>query len=259
MQEYQRKRERQEKASRWTGLGLTVFAHAVTVIVVTTSGFKYLDPPLPETSFVLDFIEMEDPVPEPERKGREPMAEEVDLTKPVELVRQSESPYEATPQNLTPSTTPDAFGDVEAPATPEEPKLDARASFPGMAKRDTSLTAPHSAENPSATFKEGQPDGNAAKAKEEGTATARVKGRNTIGTIPKPAYSGQNSGKVVVSIWVDQYGTVQKAIPGADGTTVTDKAIWNAVRNAAMNTKFNMSAEAPALQEGTITYIFKLK
>ena len=259
MKEYQRQRERQEKASNVTGIALTVVAHACAVVVVTLSGFKYLDPPLPETSFVLDFIEAEDPVPTPEKKGREPKADEVDLSKPVELTQQSKSPFESTAQNLTPATAPDAFGDVEVPTPPAEPKLDPRAAFPGMAKKDTSLTAPHSAETASAEFKAGQPDGNARTAKEDGTPNARVKGRNTVGTMPRPTYNAQESGKVVVTIWVDQYGKVQKAVAGADGTTVTDKNLWNAARNAAMNTHFTTDAGAPALQEGTITYKFILK
>jgi len=58
---------------------------------------------------------------------------------------------------------------------------------------------------------------------------------------------------------VDQYGNVTEAIPGAEGTTVTDKTLWNAARNAAMKAHFNMDAHAPAVQSGTITYIFKLK
>ena len=259
MKEYQRKQERQEKVSKWTGVGLTIFAHACAVIVISASGFKYLDPPLPDSSFVLDFIEAEDPVVAPEFKGREPKAEEPDLEKPVELVRQSESPYESTARNLTPDTRQDSFGDIETPATPEEPKLEARAMFPGMAKKDTSLTAPHSAENASANFKAGQPDGNAAKAKEEGTPNAHVKGRNTLGVMPRPSGNGRDGGKVVVTIFVDQNGNVQNALPGADGTTITDKNLWNEARKAAMNTKFNVDPGAPFKQEGTITYIFKLK
>ncbi len=62
-----------------------------------------------------------------------------------------------------------------------------------------------------------------------------------------------------MKIWVDQYGTVTKAIAGADGTTVTDSRLWTAARNAAMGAHFNQSVDAPALQEGTITYIFSLK
>jgi len=58
---------------------------------------------------------------------------------------------------------------------------------------------------------------------------------------------------------VDQYGNVTEAIPGAEGTTVTDKNLWNAARNAALKAHFNPSADAPPVQMGTITYIFKLQ
>ena len=90
-------------------------------------------------------------------------------------------------------------------------------------------------------------------------ANAHVKGRNVIGSIPKPVYGTQAEGIVVVQVKVDQYGNVKEAVPGAEGTTVTDKTLWNAARNAAMKTTFNMDANAPAMQAGTITYIFKLK
>ena len=64
---------------------------------------------------------------------------------------------------------------------------------------------------------------------------------------------------VVVSIKVDQYGTVTEAVPGAEGTTVTDKDLWNAARQAALKSHFNQKADAPVLQSGTITYKFKLQ
>ena len=63
---------------------------------------------------------------------------------------------------------------------------------------------------------------------------------------------------MVVDIWVDNYGNVQKAVAGGAGTTVADKTLWAAARAAAMKAHFNQSADAPALQQGTITYIFKL-
>ena len=44
-----------------------------------------------------------------------------------------------------------------------------------------------------------------------------------------------------------------------DGTTVMDKTLIAAARKAALETHFNMSAEAPAMQQGTITYYFNLK
>lgn len=79
------------------------------------------------------------------------------------------------------------------------------------------------------------------------------------GGLKKPSYTTQKSGTVVVDIWVDQYGKVQKAVPGGEGTTVKDKELWNAARKAALETGFNMDANAPALQHGAITYIFNLR
>ena len=87
---------------------------------------------------------------------------------------------------------------------------------------------------------------------------AKLSGRTVDGTLPKPTYGVAADGVVVVDIWVDNYGTVTKALAGAEGTTVTDKTLWQEARKAAMKAHFNMSADAPALQKGTITYTFKI-
>lgn len=262
MQPYIRTRQTQEGRSRWIGIGSAVVIHVAVGVFCAFSGLKYLDPPPPETTFLLDFSEeIEDmEKPNPTSVGRQPQAEETDRTKPVELVQQAESPYVNDRPNRTPASKPDPHGDVEVP-TPkvEEPVLDPRASFPGMSKKDDAATAPHSASEASEGFKAGQPDGNTKEGKVEGSANAHVKGRNVVGSLPKPSYATQAQGTVVVQVKVDQYGNVTEAIPGAEGTTVTDKTLWNAARNAAMKAHFNMDAGAPAVQTGTITYIFKLK
>lgn len=85
-----------------------------------------------------------------------------------------------------------------------------------------------------------------------------LKGRTLVGSVPRPTYTVKESGTVVVAIWVDNYGNVTKAQAGAEGTTVTSKELWTAARNAAMKAHFNQKADAPALQEGTITYVFTL-
>ena len=85
-----------------------------------------------------------------------------------------------------------------------------------------------------------------------------LNGRKVVGTIAKPEYTAQESGTVVVTVWVDQYGNVTKAQPGAEGTTVNNSELLNSARKAAFATHFNADADAPALQKGTITYIFKL-
>ena len=263
MQPYQRTRKKREKNASVTGILVTLGIHTAVLVVCLTSGLTYLDPPPPErTSLVIEFEQEEEAVkPVQTRIGRQPQAEEVNKEKEVELVQKAESPHVNDRPNVTPATKPDAHGDVDVP-TPkaeEEPKLDPRASFPGMSKKDNSATTPHSAQEASEGFKAGQADGNTREGKTEGTANAHLQGRSVVGSLPKPSYGIQAEGVVVVQIKVDQYGNVTEAIPGAEGTTVTNKELWNAARNAAMKAHFNMKADAPALQTGTITYIFKLK
>lgn len=256
MKPYLRERDKDAKTSDVTGIVLTVGVHLVIFLCCAFSGMKYLYPPPQEQAFLIDFEE--EPVPEVKRSdaGKQPEAEEIDLSKEVEIVQQSKSPVKSEKPNKTAEAKPDSHGDVEVPAPKEE--INKNALFPGMSKKDSSL-APHGAKNPSAEFKAGQPKGNATVGKTEGTANARVKGRNVLGALPKPNGNGQDEGTVVVAIKVDQYGNVTEAKPGAQGTTVTNSALWNAARAAAMKTHFNQSADAPVLQEGTITYIFKLK
>lgn len=258
MKEYLRRRHINERNSTLAGLALTVLVVTSSGIAVSGSGLKYLDPPPAEVSFVVDFTADQEEVPEPPRIGREPRSTEVDKTSPIELVQESKSPY-ADPDgsNLTPQTSPDDFGDVETEHPEPEQHLDPRASFPGMARHDTSLTAPHMAREAESTFRAGQPDGNTHKGRTDGTPNAHLKGRKTVGTIPRPAYNVQEYGVVVMDIRVDKNGTVVSAVVG-DGTTTNSKDLINAARKAAMETHFNVDGNAPSLQEGTITYTFRL-
>ena len=105
----------------------------------------------------------------------------------------------------------------------------------------------------------GHTQGNTTIGNTEGEPLAKLKGRNVQGSLPIPAYNINKGGKVVVKIFVDQYGTVINAIPGAAGTTVQDKTMWKAAKQAALRAKFNISSSAETVQEGTITYTFTLK
>ncbi|MDD7455429.1 MAG: TonB family protein [Bacteroidales bacterium] len=255
MKPYLREREKESKVSTVTGIVLTIAVHVLACMLFVFSGLKYIYPPPQEQTFVIDFEEEEQPVKR-QTLGRQPQAEEVDRTKPIELIQRSESPTVSQKENKTAIAKPDEHGDVEVPAPKEE--INQNALFPGMSKKDSSL-AHHGAEKSSDAYKAGHPKGNTAVGKAEGAPNAHLKGRSTLGALPKPTYSVQNEGIVVVDIWVDNYGNVQKAIAGGQGTTVTDKSLWAAARAAAMKAHFNQSMDAPALQQGTITYIFKLK
>lgn len=250
--------------STLAGIILTVLLHGSGLALVCTNGLKYLDPPPPDTSFLLDVTqdwEEEEPAQEEDLSGREPRSEEVDKDNPVDMVQKAEAPEEGTKPNKTAAAKDNGHGDVpvQAPKREEEPKLDPRASFPGMARKDTSLTAPHNADKSSDTFKAGQADGNAKNGKVDGRANAHLEGRQVVGALGKPAYNVQESGTVVVQILVDQYGNVTEAHAGVAGTTVNDRTLWNEARKEALKAKFNMKADAPPAQEGTITYRFNLK
>ncbi|HAZ74196.1 MAG TPA: hypothetical protein DDX33_05275 [Rikenellaceae bacterium] len=259
MKDHRSDESKSERYSRLSGVILTVTLHALVFVLVSFSSLKYIYPPPEEKSILIDFTEESES--QEQFYGDAPVSENPDKDKPVELAQRSESPMVNDKPNLTPQTAPDTFGDVPVPEieTKEKPALDPRASFPGMSKKDTTLTAAHSATESSDKFKGGQPDGNTDKGRTDGKPNAHIKGRRVNGNIPRPVYNEQESGIVVVDIWVDNYGNVVKAVPGGDGTTVMNKALLAAARNAALETHFNMSTDAPAMQEGTITYYFNLK
>ena len=154
----------------------------------------------------------------------------------------------------------DDFGDVDIKDPAPKKEIDRRALFRAADNKTQKDTlAPQTAREISDALKAGHAQGNTRTGETSGEPNARVAGRSVNGTLPRPSYPVQNSGTVVVEIWVDNYGNVQKAVAGIEGTTVTDKELWQAARKAALGAHFNMSADAPALQKGTITYVFKLK
>lgn len=261
MEPYRREQERQEKNSRMTGIVLTAVVHLCIIAVGFACGLKYIYPPPEEESILLDFSE---DVPAPviqEMSGQEPRAVEPDPDREVELVQRSEGQVTGTEANAALEATTGTDGDVEVPEPPRKKEINRRALFhaaDNRAQKDT--LAPQTAAEVTDELKAGHASGTAENGKEIGEPKARLKGRSPVnGYLPKPAYPVQKAGTVVVNIKVDNWGNVsgQPSI-NMESTTVTDQALWQAAINAAKKTKFNRTADAPPLQEGTITYIFRL-
>jgi colicin import membrane protein len=78
-------------------------------------------------------------------------------------------------------------------------------------------------------------------------------------TFTKPKYDYQGEGRVVVEVSVDRDGKVIQAIPGSKGSTTLDEYLLKAAKEAALGARFEVKKDAPPVQKGTITYIFKLK
>lgn len=258
---YLQERERQEKRSRATGAVLTAVLHTGLAGCLFFTGLTYLDPPPPEKEMVL--IEFDEPEIEKPRQiwnGTRPQAMNPDPSQPINLVQQSEAQNEGTKSNEAPEAQVDDFGDVDIKDPAPKKEIDRRALFRAADNKTQKDTlAAQTAREVSDALKAGHAQGNTKTGETSGEPNAKLAGRSIDGTLPRPSYNVQASGKVVVAIWVDNYGQVQKAVPGVEGTTVSDKTLWQAARKAAMGAHFNMSADAPALQEGTITYIFNLK
>ncbi|MBR5836393.1 MAG: energy transducer TonB [Bacteroidales bacterium] len=258
---YLEERERQSRRSRTTGVALTVVMHAALAACLFVTGFKYIDPPPPEKEMIL--IEFEEPQIEKPKQtwnGTRPQAVNPDPTKPINLVQQSEAQHEGTKSNEAPEAQVDDFGDVDIKDPEPKKEINRKALFRAADNKTQKDTlAAQTAREVSDALKAGHAQGNTRTGETSGEPNAKLAGRSVDGTLPRPSYNVQESGKVVVAIWVDNYGQVQKAVAGKEGTTVTDKTLWQAARKAALGAHFNMSTDAPALQEGTITYIFNLK
>jgi hypothetical protein len=80
-------------------------------------------------------------------------------------------------------------------------------------------------------------------------------GRNHL-YLPIPIYKCQGSGKVVLTIEVDQNGEVQKAQIAERESTVTDPCLIETAVNTALISRFNPDANSPRIQIGTLTYQF---
>jgi TonB family protein len=84
----------------------------------------------------------------------------------------------------------------------------------------------------------------------------KLDGRSAL-SLPKPRYTEQEDGTVVVKITVDRDGNVINATTdGVRGSTTTNKNLHNEAITAARKAKFNLKADAPPEQIGFITYTF---
>ncbi len=80
-----------------------------------------------------------------------------------------------------------------------------------------------------------------------------LKGRGLVGSLPRPANTFNQAGKVVVQISVDAAGKVTEAV--VVGGDISDKATIQLAVDAAKKAKF--TSDKNIKQVGTITYTFK--
>jgi hypothetical protein len=82
-----------------------------------------------------------------------------------------------------------------------------------------------------------------------------LKGR-THSYLPIPIYLCQGSGKVVLSIEVNQKGDVERAQIITSESTTTDPCLIETAESTALISRFNPDINSPKIQTGTISYQF---
>ena len=91
MKKYQEIQKKTERTGKTVAIISTVAFHAALVVFGVCSGLKYIYPPPPEQSFVIDFSQEEKVTVQQQRRGSAPQTEEPDRTKKINLVQKSEA------------------------------------------------------------------------------------------------------------------------------------------------------------------------
>ncbi|HKK41054.1 MAG TPA: hypothetical protein VJ963_01505 [Bacteroidales bacterium] len=82
-----------------------------------------------------------------------------------------------------------------------------------------------------------------------------LKGRNHT-YLPIPIYMCEGSGKIVLSIEVNQQGEVEKARVIAGESTTSDPCLIETATETALISRFNPDINSPRIETGTLTYVF---
>ena len=78
----------------------------------------------------------------------------------------------------------------------------------------------------------------------------------TSTNLPIPIYKCQGSGKIVLSIDVNQKGVVEKAQIIENESTTTDPCLVETAVSTALISRFNSDINSPKIQTGTLSYHF---
>ena len=241
------------------GLVGTVVVNVAIVIILFFLGF-HTPLPLPEEEGILvDFGYNETGLGEIEPEVKEQKVEE-----PVEASSSEEeivtSELDDTPEVVVhKDNKTEKKEEVVEEKKEEERVVNPNVLFPPTDNSNNS----HSQGVAGGSGNQGKPDGGdsdnySGHGQGNSGISYSLKGRHHKG-LPKPVYTGNEEGKVVVEITVNRDGVVTSATPGIKGTTTSASNLWAAAKKAALKTKFDKSSSSPKMQTGSITYHFVLR
>ncbi len=232
------------------GLIVSIVAHGLLILCLLLMGLRYPDPPPPELGVEMDMGEFSDVGTDSEHaaEGGEDLSSESSYANDDnnELTQQSEDVPLTSKKTPSPTKNKKKPKDNVKPQS-EETKIDQNALFTkGRVKKGS---------GGSTGVGEGSGKGSGGEGGGNGIAFS-LAGRGS-NELHKPTATSPANGSIVVEIRVDQEGNVVFAKAVWKGTTLTDKNLWRLCEQAAKDSKFTAKPDAPELQKGTITYIFR--
>ncbi len=232
------------------GLIVSIVAHGLLILCLLLMGLRYPDPPPPELGVEMDMGEFSDVGTDSEHaaEGGEDLSSESSYANDDnnELTQQSEDVPLTSKKTPSPTKNKKKPKDNVKPQS-EETKIDQNALFTkGRVKKGS---------GGSTGVGEGSGKGSGGEGGGSGISFS-LAGRGSK-SLPLPTATSSENGSIVVEIRVDQEGNVVFAKAVWKGTTLTDTNLWRRCEQAAKKSKFTAKPDAPELQKGTITYIFR--
>ena len=232
------------------GLIVSIVAHGLLILCLLLMGLRYPDPPPPELGVEMDMGEFSDVGTDSEHaaEGGEDLSSESSYANDDnnELTQQSEDVPLTSKKTPSPTKNKKKPKDNVKPQS-EETKIDQNALFTkGRVKKGS---------GGSTGVGEGSGKGSGGEGGGSGIAFS-LAGRGSK-SLPGPTATSPENGNIVVEIRVDQEGNVVFAKAGVRGTTLWDTNLWRRCEQAAKKSKFTAKPDAPELQPGKITYIFR--
>lgn len=232
------------------GLIVSIVAHGLLILCLLLMGLRYPDPPPPELGVEMDMGEFSDVGTDSEHaaEGGEDLSSESSYANDDnnELTQQSEDVPLVSKKTPSPTKNKKKPKDNVKPQS-EETKIDQNALFTkGRVKKGS---------GGSTGVGEGSGKGSGGEGGGSGISFS-LAGRGSK-SLPLPTATSPENGSIVVEIRVDQEGNVVFAKAVWKGTTLTDTNLWRRCEQAAKKSKFTAKPDAPELDPGTITYIFR--
>ena len=232
------------------GLIVSIVAHGLLILCLLLMGLRYPDPPPPELGVEMDMGEFSDVGTDSEHaaEGGEDLSSESSYANDDnnELTQQSEDVPLTSKKTPSPTKNKKKPKDNVKPQS-EETKIDQNALFTkGRVKKGS---------GGSTGVGEGSGKGSGGEGGGSGISFS-LAGRGSK-SLPLPTATSPENGSIVVEIRVDQEGNVVFAKAVWKGTTLTDTNLWRRCEQAAKKSKFTAKPDAPELQPGKITYIFR--